>query len=678
MERAAGAPTIDTRRIHAVSLTRRHLVGDSLRVTHGRSAVHRFLTRGVRVNACAAVLAGVALMAFAPVQDGPASVLGETMRFEKTVVAAGLADPWEITWGPDDMLWVTERTGRRVVRIHPTTGERRVAVTLDEVAVPGGSAGLLGLTLHPDLLRGTSQDYAYVAYTYEDRTLPPDTRFADPASPFRYLYAKVVRLRYRADTGTLTDATTILAGLPTGNDHSGLRLAFGADRTLHLTIGDMGNNQLGNFCHPVQAQRLPTRDEVARHDWSAYEGKTLRFTLDGGVPVDNPVLNGVVSHVYTYGHRNPQGLAVGPGGVLFATDHGPKSDDEVNVLVAGGNYGWPHIAGFRDDKAYEYARWAEATTPCGSLRFSDLAIHPSVPRARESAFTEPVVEPLATLFTVPTGFAFADPACGGIDFLCWPTVAASSVEYYGGRGETGIPGWDSVLLVTGLKRGSIYVVPLDAGHRRAARPISREMQTENRYRDMAQHPDGRTIFVATDTSGLVEARGGGVAQRVEDGGAILAFRHAGIGDGTSARPAAARAPASSTPVGSSATGTSGPEAAPVMPAGTGTRPSLTRAQVDVGRIAYDGYCAVCHGSTLTNGTFGTPLAGQYFQRQWSGRSVAALFERSRRTMPPALPASLPAATYADILAYVLEVNGAGVGDVALPTDVERLSEMRIP
>jgi PQQ-dependent dehydrogenase (s-GDH family) len=633
------------------------------------------MTRVLRAGACAALLAGAALSAFAPAQDGPTSIAVETRRFEKSVVASGLAGPWEVTWGPDAMLWVTERTGKRVVRIHPATGDQRVAATIDEVAAPTGSAGLLGLALHPDLLRGNGNDYVYVAYTYEDRALPPDSRFADPASPFRYLYSKVVRLRYQAETGSLTDATTILSGLPTGNDHSGMRLAFAPDRTLHLSIGDMGNNQLGNFCQPVQAQRLPTRDEVARGDWSAYEGKTLRFTSDGAIPTDNPSLNGVISHVYTYGHRNPQGLAFGPDGTLFATDHGPKSDDEVNVLVAGANYGWPHVAGFRDDKSYEYARWADATTPCGSLRFSDLAIPASVPRAPESAFTQSFVEPLATLFSVPAGFSFEDPACGGIDFICWPTVAASSLEYYGGRGAAGIPGWDSVLLVSGLKRGSIYVVSLDADNRRAAHPISREMRTENRYRDITQHPDGHTIFVATDPSGLAEARDGGVVKVMQDGGAILAFRYVGIGDGTST-PATASVPA--VPAGANAPPPVGLASAPVMPAGTGTPPLFTRRQVEIGKIAYDGSCAVCHGSTLTNGTFGTPLAGPYFRRQWSGRSVAALFEKSRRTMPPALPASLSATTYADIVAYVLEVNGVAVGVVALPPDVERLAGMRIP
>ena len=80
---------------------------------------------------------------------------------------------------------------------------------------------------------------------------------------------------------------------------------------------------------------------------------------DGGIPDDNPVINGVRSHVYTYGHRNPQGL-VFVGDLLFEAEHGPSSDDEINLLVAGGNYGWPHVAGFRDDQGYVYGNWSAA------------------------------------------------------------------------------------------------------------------------------------------------------------------------------------------------------------------------------------------------------------------------------------------------------------------------------
>src|SRR5947209_19886750 len=113
------------------------------------------------------VLASVAFFVISA-QDGPDSVTRGMKQFDKKVIVSGLAGPWELTWGPDNMLWVTERTGKRVTRINPAGGDRSVAVTIDEVSAPGGQDGLLGMALHPDLLKGKSNDYVYVVYTYVD------------------------------------------------------------------------------------------------------------------------------------------------------------------------------------------------------------------------------------------------------------------------------------------------------------------------------------------------------------------------------------------------------------------------------------------------------------------------------------------------------------------------------
>src|SRR5262249_8455561 len=151
-------------------------------------------------------------------------------------------------------------------------------------------------------------DYVYAAYTYLDRIKGPNPAFPDPRNPYHFLYLKIVRLSYDRATGKLSNPVNLITGLPAGNDHVSGRLKIGPDRRLYFTIGDQGHDQLGNFCLPIEAQRLPTQEEVNKKDYAAYVGKSLRLNLDGSIPSDNPKLAGVVSHVYTYGHRNMQGI----------------------------------------------------------------------------------------------------------------------------------------------------------------------------------------------------------------------------------------------------------------------------------------------------------------------------------------------------------------------------------
>ena len=132
-------------------------------------------------------------------------------------------------------------------------------------------------------------------------------------------------------------------------------------------------------------------------------------------------------------------------------------------------------------------------------------------------------DPLVTLFTVPSDWNFEDPACKGIHFICWPTVAASSIEAYMPKPGTGIPGWENSLIVTTLKRGSLYRIPLAADGRTLRGPIERYFQSENRFRDTVVSPDGKTIYVATDNGGLAEALGGGTTDHMQNPGSILVF-----------------------------------------------------------------------------------------------------------------------------------------------------------
>jgi PQQ-dependent dehydrogenase (s-GDH family) len=576
-------------------------------------------------------------------QDGPETVVRGTKEFRQTEVVTGLAGPWELTWGSDNMLWVTERTGKRITRVNPATGDRKVAVTIDEVLAPGGQDGLMGLAL--DL----SNNVVYTAYTYTDRSLPPHTTRA-PESPYRFLYTKLVRFTYDRAKEALGNPFTLIAGMPAGNDHLAGRLKIGPDRKLYYTIGDLGNNQLGNYCTPIEAQRLPTQAEIQARHYVAYVGKSLRLNLDGSIPSDNPEIAGVRSHVFTYGHRNPQGIDFGPDGTLYESEHGPKTDDEINILMAGANYGWPHVAGMKDGKAYDYARWAESTTPCAEIKFSDLAIAPTVPHESESAFTRPFTEPIATMFTVPTGHDFSDPVCKGVDYICWPTVGVSSIEYYGSPRMIGIPGWERALLLTTLKRGSLYVVALGADGQRVQGPFSRYFQSDNRYRDTAVSPDGRTIYIATDPTGLAEAMEGGTTRAMTNRGSILAFTYVGEGTGVAVERRRTTTVAPAKPVAAVA----------------GATPQYTATQAAAGKTAFEAECAVCHGNTLTNGTMGPPLAGETFRATWAAQSARALFD-SARTMPPASPGSLSDDTYARMLAYILQLNGYAAGDTPFTT-----------
>jgi PQQ-dependent dehydrogenase (s-GDH family) len=401
------------------------------------------------------------------------------------VVATGLDAPWELAWGPDGRLWVTERRGRRVVRVNPADGARVTAVEIPEVHQSIGQDGLLGLALHPDLGAGGDGAAVFVAFTYDDAP-GPDLR------------RRMAVRRYRFDAGTsrLTAPVDLLTGLPANDDHFGGRLAIGPDRRLYLTIGDLGANFGRNRCLPNEAQRLPAQAEIDARDWSAYQGKILRMELDGSIPADNPVLDGTRSHVFSYGHRNPLGLVFGPEGRLYESEHGPNTD----------------VAGYRDDRTYVYENWAASSpTPCAALPPGN-ARPASVPAQAETSWNDPAfMPPLRTFFTVDPG--------SGSDRLGGATIAPGGLDIYT---ADAIPGWRRSLLALSLIRGTVYRLPLAPDGRSVIEPPVGEFRTANRYRDIALSPDGRTIFLATDVEGPSQDATG-ARRPLADPGAILAF-----------------------------------------------------------------------------------------------------------------------------------------------------------
>ena len=423
--------------------------------------------------------------------------------FTLSVLTTGLEYPWEITWGPDEYLWVTERTAKRVTRVYPVDGTQNVAVTIPEAYQSIAQDGVLGLALHPGLLQGAGDDYVYVAFTYLE-----DSRAR----------LKVRRFSYDPGTGDLESPVDLIVGLPAHDDHLAGRLAIGPDEKLYLTIGDQGSNWLQNYCNPNRAQDLPTAADVQARDWTKYEGKVLRLNLDGSIPSDNPSIGGVRSHILSYGHRNPQGLAFGLDGLLYASEHGPSTDDELNLIESGRNYGWPRVAGYQDDQSYVYGNWsASRPESCSALTFSTSEIPASVPQEMESAWSHPDFQPpLQTFFTVPNDYDFRSQ--GGA------TIAPSSLGIYTTR-EDGIPGWADSLLVPGMIKGRMYRQKLSADGRSAAGDPVELFRTANRYRDVAINPNGRTIYIATDNAGRTTGRTGEMTQELEHPGAIIQFTY---------------------------------------------------------------------------------------------------------------------------------------------------------
>jgi PQQ-dependent dehydrogenase (s-GDH family) len=288
-----------------------------------------------------------------------------------------------------------------------------------------------------------------------------------------------------------------------------------------------GNDGEAHPCEPNLAQALPTAEEVAKADWTTYQGKVLRIALDGSIPDDNPVLEGVRSHVYSCGHRNAQGLTFGPDGKLFVAEHGPRTDDEINLVEPGMNYGWPHVAGHQDDQAYAYAKWSASVSPaCQDLEYSEMEVPASVPQQKESEWSHPDFRPpLATFYTVSSDHDFDDPACeGGPAYLCWPTIAPSSILVYE-KYPAWIPGLAGSLVVTSLKLGQVLSIEMgiDGLPRSGAEPRVL-LTTTDRLRDMALSPDGRALYVSTDAAGSMMGPGGEPTKDLAHQGAILEVR----------------------------------------------------------------------------------------------------------------------------------------------------------
>jgi len=253
-------------------------------------------TRGAL--ACASAVAALLLSgctAAPATSPGTAPVEAPTATVVRDL-ATGLDVPWDLAALPEGGLLVTLRDRADVVRID-TDGSQHTVGHLDEVA-PAGEGGLLGIALSPTF---TTDQLLYLYYSVAREN-------------------RVVRYRY---SGTaLADPAPIITGIPRAENHNGGRLRFGPDGYLYITTGDAG------------------RTENAQ-DRNSLGGKILRVAADGSIPADNPFGNAV----YSYGHRNVQGIGWDGQGRMYASEFGQNTWDELNLIERGGNYGWPGAEG---------------------------------------------------------------------------------------------------------------------------------------------------------------------------------------------------------------------------------------------------------------------------------------------------------------------------------------------
>lgn len=329
----------------------------------------------------------------------------DSTPFSLTTIASNLDVPWDIVWGPDNWLWYAEQSGR-ISRVNPLTGERKLMLRIKPDVYRFRTRGLLGMALHPDMEKSP-----YVVVNYH------------------FMKAKDVWsrwARYTYDGETLTDPVTLLE-VPSQAGHNGSRAAFTPDGKVMLAIGDEDNKN--DAANSGVAQNM---DMIG--------GKILRLNSDGTIPDDNPFPG---SPVWALGFRVPQGLVYATNGRLYSAEHGHLTNDEVNLVRKGANYGYPAVSGVCD-----------------------------LPHELDFCATHNLTPPL----------------------MAWtPTIAPAGLDYYN---HDAMPEWKNSLLLVTLKTQSLRVLRLNkAGDSIVGEAVFLEKQF-GRLRDVCVSPDG-DVYIAT-------------------------------------------------------------------------------------------------------------------------------------------------------------------------------------
>lgn len=314
--------------------------------------------------------------------------------FKVSTLADGLEHPWSIAVMPDGNLLVSERPGRLQI-IDATSGRKHAVGGMPDVRAES-EAGAMGLALDPDF---AANGRLYLCYS-TGWTLSPGNRLS----------------AFTLKDNELGGEQVLLDDLPGARWHNGCRVAISPDGHLFASLGD-------------------ATEADGAQDLKQPRGKIFRLNLDGSIPADNPFPN---SPVWSFGHRNPQGLAFRDNGDFWSTEHGPDSQDEVNRIEKGGNYGWPQCLG---------------TEPCPGL----ANYHPAI-----------------------------------AEFEHDRTIAISDLIFYRGAA---FPEWQGDILFVSLKTGRLYHLDLDAD--KVTRTEILIDGDFGRLRDIAESPDG-SLYLATD------------------------------------------------------------------------------------------------------------------------------------------------------------------------------------
>lgn len=474
--------------------------------------------------------------------------MNEVFQLTNLSIRQLVADPWEILYGPDNYLWVTEAKSYKVYRINPATGEKITVLDLapssKSFSTPAHQAfyarfsyhfslwpqgGMAGLALHPGFTGSSGgQNFVYLSYvhSYNGGSSPTGNFFTN----------RLIRLTYNTSTGLLESPETICDTLPGSNDHNSQRIIIakeGGVDYLFYASGDVGAGQFGNRTRPMKSQ-----------NYHSYEGKILRFNLaptgsgtglDPWIPNDNPYSNVPPvtgkSAVWVTGIRNNQGFAYNSDlNILYGSSHGPYSDDEINIIERSKNYGHPLVIGYNDGNYNGTTTPGLSTSVSAGAAFADNSGNSSCPPiGNENTNVTTINNNAATLastYGLGTGFgAYKDamfsaypsnqstisgiwgatpstPGNGG-----WPSEGWSGLDLYT---HTLIPGWKNSLIAASLKWGRLVrmklnaagtgVLPIGDNVPVGTKDTASYFGSQNRFRDIAFAPNGRDIYVIMDRS----------------------------------------------------------------------------------------------------------------------------------------------------------------------------------